>query len=327
MELYAGFDLGGTQLKYGLVNTNGSVILVNSVDSPQRAEDLFPLFKTLLGNLPEQYQQSIQAIGFGFPGIFNTKEQKIIQSPNYPSIDGKDLLPLLTPFIDKPFFLNNDANLAAYGEYNQGSGKGAQSLVLLTIGTGVGSGIILDGRIWQGACGFAGELGHSCVNPDGDHCKCGSRGCLETEVSAAKIVNLYRTSNPSEKDISSESVFLAAKNGDKAALKAFAHAGFYLGIGLSQAINFLNPEKILLGGGVMESADYLMPSALEEAKQRSYSASFKCCRIERTQLGNKAGFIEYIYFLTSFSKNFCKRLATTTSSPSLNWRILTVVPS
>jgi glucokinase len=291
MELYAGFDLGGTQLKYGLVNTNGSVILDNSVDSPQKAEDLFPMFKKLLENLSEQHQQSLQAIGFGFPGIFNQKEQKIIQSPNYPSLDGKDLMPLLGPFIEKPFYINNDANLAAYGEYKQGSGKGAHSLVMLTIGTGVGSGIILGGHIWQGACGFAGELGHSCVNPDGDLCKCGSRGCLETEVSAPQIVSLYSSFSHSEKEISSEGVFLAAKKGDKTALQVFAHIGYYLGIGLSQAINILNPEKILLGGGVMESANFLMPPALEEAKKRSYSASFECCRIERTKLGNKAGFI------------------------------------
>ena len=291
MELYAGFDLGGTQLKYGLVNTNGSVILDDSVNTPQRVEDLFPLFKKLLGDLSEQHQQSLQAIGFGFPGIFNHQEQKIIQSPNYPSLDGKDLVPLLTPFIDMPFFINNDANLAAYGEFCVGAGKGTQSLILLTIGTGVGSGIILDGRIWQGACGFAGELGHSCVNPDGDRCECGSRGCLETEVSASKISSMYRSFSHLEKDISSEGVFLSAKKGDVAAKKAFAQAGYYLGIGLSQAINFLNPEIILLGGGVMESADFLMPPALEEAKKRSYTASFECCRIERTQLGNKAGFI------------------------------------
>ncbi|MFC2164327.1 ROK family protein [Acidobacteriota bacterium] len=291
MELCAGFDIGGTQLKYGLVNTNGSVILDDSVDTPQRAEDLFPLFKKLLENLSEPHRQSLQAIGFGFPGIFNQQEQKIVQSPNYPSLDGKDLVPLLAPFIDKPFFINNDANLAAYGEYCVGAGKGTQSLVLLTIGTGVGSGIILNGQIWQGACGFAGELGHSCVNPDGDRCECGSRGCLETEVSAPKIVSLYRTFSLSKKDLSSEDVFLVAKKGDKAGLKAFAQAGYYLGIGLSQAINLLNPEKILLGGGVMESADYLLPPALEEAKNRSYTASFECCCIERTQLGNKAGFI------------------------------------
>ncbi len=291
MELYAGFDLGGTQLKYGLVNRNGSVILDNSVDSPQKAEDLFPMFKKLLENLSEQHQQSLQAIGFGFPGIFNQKEQKIIQSPNYPSLNGKDLVLHLAPFINKPFFLNNDANLAAYGEHKQGSGKGAHSLVMLTIGTGVGSGIILGGHIWQGACGFAGELGHSCVNPDGDLCKCGSRGCLETEVSAAKIVNHFRDYSHSDEDISAEGVFLAAKKGDKTALQVFAHIGYYLGIGLSQAINILNPEKILLGGGVMESANFLMPPALEEAKKRSYSASFECCRIERTKLGNKAGFI------------------------------------
>jgi len=291
MQLYAGFDLGGTQLKYGLVDVEGSVILDNTVKSPQKTEDLFPLFKTLLGNFTETQQQALQAVGLALPGIFSQQEQKIIQSPNYPSLDGKELVPLLNPFIHKPFFINNDANLAAYGEYCQGAGKGAQSLVLLTIGTGVGSGIILDGRIWQGACGFAGELGHVCVNPEGDRCNCGSRGCLETEVSAAKIASLYRRFSRSEKGISSKSVFLAAKKGDKAALQAFAHVGYYLGIGLSLTVNFLNPEKILLGGGVMESSEFLMPPALEEAKKRAYSASFACCRIERTQLGNKAGFI------------------------------------
>jgi glucokinase len=187
--------------------------------------------------------------------------------------------------------MNNDANLAAYGEYCIGAGKETQSLVLLTIGTGVGSGVILDGRIWQGSCGFAGELGHVCVNPVGDRCKCGSRGCLETEVSASKIVSLYNIFSQTEKKLSSEDIFIAAKNGDESALKAFTRVGSYLGIGLSQAINFLNPEKILLGGGVMESADFMIPSALEEAKKRSYSASFNCCSIEQTQLGNKAGFI------------------------------------
>jgi len=291
MELYCGFDLGGTRLKYGLVDTDGSVILDDSEKSPQKTKDLFTLFKKLLTNLTLSQQQAIKAVGFAFPGIFSQREQKIIQSPNYPSLDGKELVPLLTPLIDKPFFINNDANLAAYGEYCVGAGKNAQSLVLLTIGTGVGSGIILDGRIWQGACGFAGELGHVCVNPDGDRCNCGSRGCLETEVSASKIARLYQSYSHTDKEASSESVFLAAKGGDKAALNAFAHVGYYLGIGLSIVINFLNPEKILLGGGVMKSAEFLMPPALDEAKKRSYTASFACCGIERTKLGNKAGFI------------------------------------
>jgi glucokinase len=291
MQLYAGFDLGGTQLKYGFVDETGSVILDSSVESPHKIEELFPLFKRLLEDFTEHHPHSIQAVGLAFPGILSQREQKIIQSPNYPSLDGKDLVPLLNAYINEPFFLNNDANLAAYGEYCQGAGKGAQSLVLLTIGTGVGSGIILDGRIWQGACGFAGELGHACVNPEGDRCNCGSRGCLETEVSASKIIKVYNNLSQTEKELSPEDIFLAAQKGDEAALKAFDHVGYYLGIGLSIVINLLNPEKILLGGGVMESADYLLPPALEEAKKRSYSASFECCRIERTQLGNKAGFI------------------------------------
>ena len=122
----------------------------------------------------------IKGAGFGFPGIFSTREQMIIQSPNYPDIENIKIGPELARILGVPLIIDNDANMAAYGEYCFGAGMGAHSLVLLTIGTGVGTGIVLEGNLWQGACGFGGELGHYCVNPGGDKCKCGSRGCLET---------------------------------------------------------------------------------------------------------------------------------------------------
>lgn len=230
-------------------------------------------------------------MGFGFPGIFSLKEQRIIQSPNYPDINHFDLLPALSRFIDVPFSVDNDANMAAFGEFKSGAGKGVHSMILLTIGTGVGTGVILRGDLWQGVCGFGGELGHAIVNPDGDRCNCGSQGCLETEVSAPKIVRNYKALRNSEEEITSEEIFRRAKNGDDAARQAFVQAGRYLGIGFSLAINLLNPEKILLGGAVMKAGDFLLPSALEEAHKRSFNASFECCRIEKAILGNKAGFI------------------------------------
>jgi glucokinase len=181
--------------------------------------------------------------------------------------------------------------MAAYGEYRCGAGKNTHSLVLLTIGTGVGGGIILNDNIWEGACGFAGELGHATVNPKGEPCKCGSHGCLETEVSAEKIVKNYQAYSHSQEAVTSEDVARKAKKNDQAALQAFAEAGRHLGIGLSIAINLLNPEKILLGGGVMKAAEFLLPPAIDEASKRSFKGSFQCCRIERASLGNKAGFI------------------------------------
>ncbi len=291
MDLYAGFDLGGTHLKYGVIDEKGSVLQDETVNTPEKAEELFVILETVWDTIRNVHHSNIKAAGFGFPGIFHAREQRIIQSPNCPQIDGHALVPSIEKFVDVPFFLDNEANYAVYGEHKIGAGKGAQSLVLLTIGTGIGTGIILSGQLWQGACGFAGELGHVTVNLDGELCRCGSQGCLETEVSAQKIVKSFRQFSRSEENLASEEVAHRASNGDKAALKAFSHAGFFLGIGLSIVINLLNPEKILLGGGVMESGEFLLPAALEEAKHRSFSTAYECCSIEQTQLGNKAGFI------------------------------------
>lgn len=291
MPLYAGFDLGGTQLKYGLINEKGKIFLKTQSGTPTKIDELIQLLKKIWESLKKREKKDIEAVGFGFPGIFSLDEQKILQSPNYPELDNFELIPALSRFIEVPFWINNDANMAAYGEFKCGAGKGAQSLVLLTIGTGVGSGIILDGELWRGKCGFAGELGHVIVNPDGERCNCGSQGCLETEVSAQKIVKNYSILKKTEEKVSSKEVFRLAKNGDKAACQAFSQAGFYLGIGLATAINFLNPEKILLGGAVMEAGDLLLSPALKEAQKRSYKKSFKCSKIEKATLGNKAGFI------------------------------------
>lgn len=291
MSLYAGFDLGGTQLKYGLINSRRKIVLEKTTSSPLKIKDLLPLLKELWEDLKSKDKKGIDVVGFGFPGIFSLKEQKILQSPNYPELDNFDLIPALSQFIEVPFFVNNDANMAAFGEFKCGAGQGVQSLIFLTIGTGVGGGIILGGKLWQGTCGFAGELGHVTVHPSGDQCNCGSRGCLETEVSAPKIIKNYNALRKVNKEISAEEVFHKAKKGDNAARQAFMMAGYYLGIGLSIVINSFNPEKILLGGAVTEAGDFLLSPALEELQKRSYKASYKCCSIEKASLGNKAGFI------------------------------------
>ena len=291
MPLYAGFDLGGTQLKYGLADERGRILYKEKASSPAAIEDLLRLLKNLWEDIKSKGKTEIKAVGFGFPGIFSLSEQKILQSPNYPSLDNFDLLPALSRIIEVPFWVDNDANMAAYGEFKAGGGKGVQSLVLLTIGTGVGSGIILEGKLWQGKCGFAGELGHLTVNPKGERCRCGGQGCLETEVSALKIAKNYTLLKKIEMDISAEEVFRRARKGDEAAQQAFAQASYYLGIALAATINFLNPDKILLGGGVMSAEDYLLPLALEETRRRAYKASFECCSIERASIGNDAGLI------------------------------------
>jgi len=291
LPLFAGFDLGGTHIKYGLIDNNTHLIFKDKADTPEKTEELLEVLKNLWKKLKNEVKDSITAAGFAFPGIFSLKEKKILQSPNYPQIDNFNFIPALSRFIDVPFYINNDANMAAYGEYKCGAGQGAQSMILITIGTGVGAGVILDGKLWEGARGFAGEFGHIPVNPEGEKCRCGSQGCLETEVSASRIVQNYLTFSNTREDLSSEEVFQRARKGDLTAKQAFARAGYYLGIGLAAIINFLNPERILLGGGVMKSDDFLLSPALIEAQKRSYNDSFKSCSIKRASLGNNAGFI------------------------------------
>lgn len=291
MTIYAGIDMGGTEIKYGLVNNDGKVIFSNSTPTPDRIQELWESIASIWNSLKEKHGEPIAAVGFGFPGIFDINKKMIHQSPNYKELNKVPLEPILKKIIDVPFSIHNDANMAAYGELQIGAGQGVDSLVLLTVGTGVGSGLIMGGKLWEGACGFAGELGHITVNPEGEPCNCGSQGCLETEVSGGKIVKNYKKLKGISESMTAKDIYIKAKNGDKLAEKAFSRAGTYLGIGLSIVINLLNPEKILLGGGVMKAEKFLLEPALKETKRRAYFSSYSCCSIEKATLGNQAGFI------------------------------------
>ena len=291
MTVAAGFDLGGTQLKYGLVDASGAILFKDKVETTKGIEDLTALFGRLYRELKAKSPSPVEAVGFGIPGTYDLRRKRILQSPNYPSLDDYDLDPALAREIDVPFRVDNDANMAAYGEWVAGAGRGVGSLVLLTIGTGIGGGLILGGRLWQGQCGYGGEAGHIIVRPEGERCACGLRGCLETEASAPAIVRKYRALSGAGEEVTAEDVYLRAKAGDIAARRAFAQAGYYLGLGLGIIINLLNPAKILLGGGVMTTGEFLLEPAAAEARRRSYKQSFACASIERAALGNDAGLI------------------------------------
>ncbi|MBN2198404.1 MAG: ROK family protein [Candidatus Aminicenantes bacterium] len=290
-KVFAGFDLGGTNLKYGLVAESGEVLEKSSAPTPKTFSGVLDVIASVWNELRRRTKNRPAAAGFGFPGIYSRVDRRILQSPNCPSLDNVDLEAALERLLNVPFRVDNDANMAAYGEWRCGAGRGVSSMVHLTIGTGIGSGIILDGSLWRGRCGFAGELGHITVNPEGDRCACGNQGCLETEAAAPKIVRNYKDLSKTKRAVTAEDVFEKAARGEVAAIKAFGIAGTYLGIALGIVINMLNPEKIVLGGGVMTTGDFLLPPAVEEAARRSYRASFACCSIEKALLGNDAGLI------------------------------------
>lgn len=289
--MYAGFDMGGTQLKYGLLDENLNLVFKDEAPTPTKITELIELFGDLFEGLKKGRRRDIHAVGFGVPGIFNIRRQRILQSPNYNELNNFALRPAISRVVNVPFWIDNEANLAAYGEFRRGAGRGVKDMILLTLGTGIGSGIIVDGELLHGSCGYGAELGHIIVNPEGEKCACGVRGCLETEASAGPIIRNYRQFSGSTEPLTPKEVARRAKAGDKAAKKSFDRASYYLGIGLGTAINTFNPRKILLGGGIMGSAGLVLPGARAEAARRSYAASYACCSIEWTSLRNDAGLI------------------------------------
>lgn len=291
LSLDAGFDLGGTRLKYGLVDPQGRLVRKGQVPSPGSMDELLSALRGLWERLKGEHPGKIRSCGFGFAGFYSRRDRRILQSPNFPSLDGFPIAPALRKFIDVPFRVDNDANMAAFGEFKHGAARGARSLVLLTVGTGIGSGIILDGKLWRGEGGYAGEIGHITVNPEGDVCNCGNRGCLENEASAPRIVRRYQELTGRTDVTDSKTVHRLAKTGDPAAVESFRKCAYYLGIGMGIVINLLNPEKILIGGGVVSAGRILLGPAVEEARRRSNRFSFAGCRIEKAALGNNAGLI------------------------------------
>ncbi|MDD8025112.1 MAG: ROK family protein [Acidobacteriota bacterium] len=290
MAIFAGFDLGGSGLKAGLVD-GGKLLYKTQAATPPAAEGFFALVEAMWADLRKEASGPIAAAGFGLPGIFDLKTRRILQSPHTGGLDGIDIEPALMRRLGVPVRADNDANLAAYAEWRHGAGRGVENLILLTIGTGIGAGIITDGKLVRGGRGYAGEAGHMSVRPDGEACACGGTGCLETEASARAIVRRYRETAGANGPLTAEDIQGRAAAGDEAARKAIADAARYLGIGLGILINLLNPEKILLGGGVAEAGDDFLLPAAAEARRRSFPDAFRACRIERAALGNDAGLI------------------------------------
>jgi len=290
-DLAAGFDLGGTQLKYGLVDDSGGLVLKGKAPTPATMDGLLGLIEECWRRITARSPGPVRSCGFGFAGFYSLRDRKILHSPNYQGLDGFDLIPALRRFIDVPVAIDNDANMAAYGEYMYGAGQGAQSLVFITVGTGIGSGIILEGRLWHGPCGFAGEIGHITVNPEGEPCNCGGRGCLETEAAAPRIIRHYQTLSGRGEDLTTKDIYLRARQGDEAAREAFARAGRWLGVGLGIIINFLNPAKILIGGGVVAAGRLLLGPVIEETRRQAHPVLAACTKIEKASLRNDAGLI------------------------------------
>ena len=266
-----GMDIGGTNTVFGIVDSRGNVLVSDSVKTQEydKVEDyvdavckkLLPLLQQVGG------AEKIKGMGVGAPNG-NYYNGTIEFAPNLP---WKGIIPLATMFEEKlgvPTALTNDANAAAIGEMTYGAARGLKDFIMITLGTGVGSGIVINGQLVYGHDGFAGELGHVIVNPEGRQCGCGRKGCLETYCSATGVARTAREfltartepsllrSIPAE-NITSKDVYDAAVQGDKLAQDIFDFTGNILGEAIADAIAFSSPEAIILFGGLAKSGDYI----------------------------------------------------------------------
>lgn len=297
-----GVDLGGTNLRTALLNADGD-ILDRSKEATQAAEGHERVIAKLTASIERQRRNamdrglSVTAVGVGAPGVIRAGRGVVVKSPNFPDWNDLPLKELLERSLRLPVCVENDANAAALGEHWRGAGKGIDSMILLTLGTGVGGGIILGGRIWRGADGMAGEVGHMTILPEGRVCGCGNRGCLEMYASARGIVMTClerREQSGRERqgeDLTAARVFQEASSGDAVAAGAMRDMGRHLGIGIASLINIFNPEMVVLGGGVKDAWGLFIEATREEIRKRAFAYPAERTKIVPSVLGDDAGMV------------------------------------
>jgi glucokinase len=279
-----GVDLGGTNLRIAAVDDSGTLlekvtlgtgvsrgrsrVIQDMCDAIRRLRTQYEATSTLLG------------VGIGIPGIIDDQTGVLRESPNLPGWAGAPVKSEIEECLKSRVILENDANLAALGEHWLGAGKQVDHLMILTLGTGVGGGLVLNGRIWAGMTGMAGEVGHSTVEPDGVQCGCGNRGCLEQYASATAVVRMAKEAisagasglqlaASSDAEFSARAIYNLAIQGDEDAKKIFHQVGRSLGIVLSNLVNVLNLPMYVIGGGASSAWEAFAPSIFEELRRRS----------------------------------------------------------
>ncbi|MCK4539165.1 MAG: ROK family protein [Candidatus Krumholzibacteria bacterium] len=299
MERILGIDIGGTDVKTGIVSIDGSIESHGTIETrPEEGPD------ALAGRVRDWYHEnlaghsSISVAGLACAGLVDSRRGILYNSPN---LDGWTDVPLGKIFGEKlgmAVTVENDVNAAVWGEYLLGSGKGTSSFVALTLGTGVGGGIVLNGTLYRGARGSAGEIGHHVILADGPRCACGSRGCLEALIGSQAIrARAARKSSGTESllagkdDHSVKEIYEAAAGGDAAAIETFEETGRYLGIGLANIVHILNPDRIAIGGGIAGAGEMILGPARESMKRHLMGDILQDIEVVPAVLGNTASFL------------------------------------
>ena len=296
------FDLGGTHLRAAIVDQDGTIQSSVKHQTPRtrRPEEIVSALVAAARESQRRLPpgQSIRGISVAVPASVNVEAGTVVKDPNLASLNGFHLTAALASELHLPAILENDANAAAVGEMWCGAARGHRTIICLTLGTGVGGGIILDGKLWHGVNDSAAEIGHMGVDPFGGvRCTCGSEGCLEVYASATAIVRMTREARPlfpesvlqNVDQLTSEQVYRAGMQGDELAGAVFKRMGVCLGIGLATLINLLNPEMIVIAGGVANGWDLFAKDMHEQIGKRAFPVPAAEVKIVRAECGDDSG--------------------------------------
>lgn len=299
MERFAiGIDIGGSSAKLALVAHGSRVVARSSVPSDPREpwEDAAERIAAAAATLARS--RTVAGVGIGCAGCIDPAHGVVRFSPNLPRWRGVPLRRFMEGRLRARCVLDNDVNMMALGEFRYGAARGARNVCCVTIGTGVGGGLILEGRIYRGAAWSAGEVGHVTVEPDGVRCGCGNRGCLERYVARDGLIRLARiamrgrdSSLRGLKILTPLIIEENARRGDRAAKEAWENAGRYLGIAFAGLANLLNPDIIVVGGGIAKAGRLLLEPARRVFRERALPVPAAHARIVRSRLGSDAGVI------------------------------------
>jgi glucokinase len=296
-----GVDVGGTKVAAGVVSPEGKIlneVRYPTVDYPER---LLQSIAAAITEVKDGYE--VGGVCLAVPGFILSQENKVVTAPNLlAAIEGIPLREELGDRTGLRVTVENDANAAAWGEFRYGAGKDAEHMVFLTLGTGVGGGVITHGVLLRGAQGAGGELGHVTIQPAGPRCGCGNHGCLEAMASGTAIERRAREVASERPDsalariavhraLLGEDVTNLAREGDEAALQVLREAGMWLGIGVMGFVNIFNPEVVAVGGGVSEAGDLILESTRREVWMRTRPPSRDLVEIREATLGAKSGMI------------------------------------
>jgi len=306
-DLILGVDLGGTKILTAVTNSQGKMLSRDHSITPAQKghkaviQSILESVHRALGRADVAISDLI-VIGVGAPGLLNPETGILFTSPNLPGWRDVPLRDIIQEKLGKKTFLINDANAAALGEFYFGAARGVRNFIYITLSTGIGGGIVIDGKIYSGAIGAAGEVGHMTIDDDGPICNCGNRGCWEMLASGTALAkearhrikegvktSILEYAEGDVEKVTAQVIQSAAEQGDSLAKELIGRTGYYVGVGLANLVNIFNPELIVIGGGLSNIGDMLFEPAFKVAGERAYKEAFQAVRFASAELGRNSG--------------------------------------